>query len=284
MAELIPQDDGVVLEAEYLTRDFRVSQPWPKRPKTFTAVDGVSLLLRRGKTLGIVGESGCGKSTLSRMLAGTLAHTSGRILIDGQDIGVAPRRSRAAALRRVQMIFQSPYTSLNPRISIARAVAEPLTVRGFRVPASVLKTRLAEVLDHVGLTAKQASRFPHELSGGQLQRAGIARALIAKPAIVICDEPTSALDVSIQSQILDLLTELQRETQVSYVFVSHDLAVVASLAHDIAVMRGGSVVEYGATEAIVRTPQEEYTKLLLSNVLQPDPTVYRGLKSQVVAH
>ncbi len=227
---------------------------------TRRVVDGVSLRLEAGRTLGLVGESGSGKSTLSRVVMGLLSPASGRVLIDGLSV----HESRGASLkdirRRVQMIFQDPAGSLNPRLRVRDIVAEPLIVHGLP-----LKDRVGELLEECGMPASSMDRFPHEFSGGQRQRIAIARALALRPALVICDEPTSALDVSVQAQILNLLQDLQRSRGMAYLFITHDLSVVAHMADRIAVMRAGRIVEEGDALSVLTSPTDGYTKTLLGS-------------------
>ncbi|WP_114946707.1 ABC transporter ATP-binding protein [Microvirga calopogonii] len=256
-----------LLEARDLTRSFEVSQGMFKSRRTLHAVNGISLDIRKGEVLGIVGESGCGKSTLARMLLGLLPPTGGAITLDGTDIRSLGRIGMA---RRVQPVFQDPYSSLNPRRTIASIVALPLEVHGIGTVAERRK-RTLEILDKVGLPQRFADRYPRELSGGQRQRVAIARALVMKPELVVCDEPTSALDVSVQSQILNLLMDLQRELGLTYVFISHNLAVVEHIATRVAVMYLGRVVELAETETLFRAPRHPYTKALLASVLTPEP-------------
>ncbi len=234
------------------------------------AVDGVDLEIRRGETLGLVGESGCGKSTLARLVTGLLPATAGSIVLDGQDI----TRLRGGALRRVrrkmQMIFQDPYASLDPRMTVGDILQEPLD--NYQVGTfKERRRRVQELLRLVGLNPNFTNRYPHEFSGGQRQRIGIARALAVNPSFIVCDEPVSALDVSIQAQIINLLQDLQREFQLTYLFIAHDLAVVRHLSDRIAVMYLGKVVETADRKDIYDRPQHPYTKALLSSIPVPDP-------------
>ncbi len=256
-----------LLEAQGLTRSFGVSQGMFKPRRTLHAVNGISLDIRKGEVLGIVGESGCGKSTLARMLLGLLPPTAGSISLDGLDIHTLGRQGMA---RRVQPVFQDPYSSLNPRRTIASIVSLPLEVHGIGNAAERRK-RTLDILDKVGLPQRFADRYPRELSGGQRQRVAIARALVMNPEIVVCDEPTSALDVSVQSQILNLLMDLRRELGLTYVFISHNLAVVEHIATRVAVMYLGRVVELAETETLFNAPRHPYTKALLASVLTPEP-------------
>jgi peptide/nickel transport system ATP-binding protein len=255
------------LEARRLSRTFDVSQGAFAQPKTIVALDDVSFSLERGEVLGIVGESGCGKSTLARVLLGLLHPTAGEVIINGKNVDALDVRRRA---KLVQPIFQDPYSSLNPRRRIRDIVALPLTARG-HVPRNEIARRVAAMLDRVGLAPTMAERFPVQLSGGQRQRVAIARALVAEPEIVICDEPTSALDVSVQAQILNLLDELRRDLSLTYVFISHNLAVVEHLSTRVAVMYLGRIVEDSEVDGLFRAPAHPYTKALLASVLTPEP-------------
>ena len=256
-----------LMEARAVTRAFTLGATFFRKGRTLHAVNGVDLEIGRGDVLGVVGESGCGKSTLARMLLGLLAPTGGRILLDGQDLAALDRKAIA---RRVQPVFQDPYSSLNPRRGIASIVALPLAVHGIGTAAE-RRTRAIEMLERVGLPARYADNTPGQLSGGQRQRVAIARALVMRPEIVICDEPTSALDVSVQAQILNLLLDLRREFGLTYVFISHNLAVVEHIATRVAVMYLGRVVEQAGTEALFRAPRHPYTQALLASVLTPEP-------------
>ena len=233
------------------------------------AVDGVTFALPAGDVLGIVGESGCGKSTLARLIMGLLPPTSGEILVDGRSLATMDRRERA---RLIQPVFQDPFSSLNPRQRIFDIVALPLASQG-DLPKVQQADRVMEMLARVGISAEMAQRRPAQLSGGQRQRVAIARALVLHPRIVVCDEPTSALDVSVQAQILNLLAELQRELGLTYLFISHNLAVVEHIATEVAVMYLGRIVEQAPVRDLFRTPAHPYTKALLASVLTPDPTL-----------
>ena len=238
------------------------------------AVDGVSFSVERGRTLAIVGESGCGKSTIARTLVRLNKPTSGTVEFDGVDIGALSERRLRPYRHRIQMVFQDPYGSLDPHLTAERIVAEPLRVRG--VSAKMATVRAGELLDSVGLPVSALSRKPHEFSGGQRQRIGIARALASEPDLLVCDEATSALDVSVQAQVLDLLVDLQRRLDLTYLIISHNLGVVKTIAHDTVVMRSGRIVERGLTDEILSHPADEYTRRLRRSAL--DPMAMRGRK------
>lgn len=247
-----------------------VGSLWNKREEWIHAVDGVSFAVEQGQTLGLVGESGCGKSTTARAVMRLVPPTSGQILMDGVDVislqGEELRRSR----RDFQIVFQDPYASLNPRMTVGQIIAEPLRNFGLGT-AEEQRQRVLVLLDEVGLPAKASERYPHEFSGGQRQRICIARALATHPRLVVCDEPVSALDVSIQAQILTLLQELQRRHRLTYLFISHDLAVVRYMSNHVAVMQQGKIVETSDSSAIFTQPQHIYTQTLLRAVPLPNP-------------
>jgi peptide/nickel transport system ATP-binding protein len=258
---------SALVEIGSLRRTFSVRRGLFASAATLNAVAGVSLAVRKGEVLGIVGESGCGKSTLARMMLGLLPPSAGSIRLGGRELGRIPRREIA---RRMQPVFQDPYSSLNPRRRIADIVRLPLDVQGTG-SGSQRRARAIAALDRVGLPARYADSYPSQLSGGQRQRVAIARALVPEPEIVVCDEPTSALDVSVQSQILNLLMDLRRDLGLTYVFISHNLAVVEHLATRVAVMYLGRVVELAPTEEIFSRPKHPYTQALLASVLTPVP-------------
>lgn len=250
------------------------------KPTTIRAVDGVNLNLKRGETLGLVGESGCGKSTTGNALVQLIEPAAGVIRIDGVDISAfRSMESRRAYRRRGQMIFQDAYAALDPRMTIADILEEPLRIHGLGDSAS-RSGRITTLLDQVGLARTFRSRYPHEMSGGQLQRIGIARALAVEPDFIICDEPVSALDVSVQAQIINLLEDLQAELDIALLFISHDLSVVQHIADRVAVMYLGRIVEIAKTDALFDAPQHPYTKALLSAVSIPDPARERARRAQ----
>ncbi|MER7911530.1 ABC transporter ATP-binding protein [Streptomyces sp. NPDC096068] len=260
-----PAPGAVVLAAEGLRKTYR-----GRGRRTFTALDDVSLTLAAGETLGIVGESGSGKSTLARVLAHAHPSDGGRILLGGKDVTRPGRAELHAVRRRVQMVFQDPYASLNPRMTVGEIVAEPLRAFGLGTPAE-RPGRVAELLRLVGLDPAAADRHPRSFSGGQRQRVGIARALAPEPSVLICDEPVSALDVSVQAQIVGLLTDLQRDLGLALVFIAHDLAVVRQVSHRIAVMHEGRIVETGAADELCERPRDPYTRALLAAAPEPVP-------------
>ena len=259
------------IRVEQLCRRFDLSEPWLvrmiyRRPKRFlNAVDNVSFAIERGKTYALVGESGSGKSTIARIAVGLLGPSSGRILIDGHNLH--DRELSQAEHRRIrqrlQMVFQSPYASLNPRWRVGNILAEPLRTFSLVDGRQAEQNRVDELLEQVGLSASDARRFPHEFSGGQRQRISIARALASRPDFIVCDEPTSALDVSVQAQVLNLLKELQRDLGLTYLFITHDLAVVRVMAHTIGVLKSGQLVEEQDTATLIESPESDYTKMLI---------------------
>ncbi|MGS2590270.1 dipeptide ABC transporter ATP-binding protein [Streptomyces hebeiensis] len=254
----------VLLEAVDLRREFRRGR------RTVTAVDGVSLTVRPGETLGVVGESGSGKTTLGRMLVRLLDPTSGRLRYRGTEIGAASERKLRPVRRELQMVFQDPASSLNPRRSVGESVADPLRAAGALDETRIVR-RVRELLERVGLDPDRYDRYPHEFSGGQRQRIGIARALAAEPRLIVCDEPVSALDVTTQAQVTALLAELQRELGLALVFIAHDLAVVRQVSDRVAVMRGGRIVEQGTVAQVYGAPADPYTRRLLAAVPVLDP-------------
>jgi oligopeptide transport system ATP-binding protein len=237
----------------------------------FKAVDGVSFHIKEGETLGLVGESGCGKTTVGRTLLRLLPATGGRVLFNGHDVFAASGSELQKLRRDMQIVFQDPAGSLNPRMRIASIVGEPLIIHGLVTDKAELRERVESLLERCGMPRAAADRYPHEFSGGQRQRIGIARALALEPKFIVCDEPTSALDVSIQAQVINLLMDLQEEFGLSYLFISHDMAVIQHVCKRIAVMYKGKIVEEGSREEIIENPQHRYTQSLLSAVPEPDP-------------
>jgi peptide/nickel transport system ATP-binding protein len=255
------------IEVRGLRREFRASQGLFAAPRRVVAVDDVSFSVPAGSVLGVVGESGCGKTTLARMILGLMEPSAGEVLVDGKRLDGMDRRTRA---RLIQPVFQDPFSSLNPRRRVRDIIAMPLVAQG-NVTGAEIDRRVAESLERVGLSTEQGTRFPSQLSGGQRQRVAIARALVLRPRIVVCDEPTSALDVSVQAQILNLLAELRRDLGLTYLFISHNLAVVEHVASEVAVMYLGRIVERRESEALFRDPRHPYTRALLDSVLTPEP-------------
>ena len=236
------------------------------------AVDGVSFTLPKGKTLGIVGESGCGKSTLARLVTRLIESSSGSVILDGDDITKMSGKPLREMRRKLQMIFQDPYSSLNPRHSIGQIIGDPMRIQGIVAKANE-KAEVQELMQRVGLNPEHYNRYPHEFSGGQRQRIGIARALSLRPSVIVADEPVSALDVSIQAQILNLLENLQKDLGLSFVFIAHDLSVVRHIADQVAVMYLGKIVEIGDSETVYNSPAHPYTKALLSAVPVANPSM-----------
>ena len=258
--------------AEAVARHFDVSKPWLSRtiersPRVFLkAVDGVSFSVAKGETLALVGESGCGKSTVARLVVGLYRPTSGRVLFDGLDLTGLPAAERARSRRRMQMIFQDPYASLNPRWRVNDIVAEPLRAFGLANGRSELSERVGGLLLQVGLSPADGEKYPHEFSGGQRQRISIARALSSNPEFLVCDEPTSALDVSVQAQILNLMRDLQDELGLTYLFISHNLAAVRHISDRVGVMYLGRIVEIAASTTLFSAPRHPYTQMLLDAI------------------
>ncbi|MFD4535899.1 ABC transporter ATP-binding protein [Kitasatospora sp. NPDC058397] len=263
-------DGDVLLEATDLRREFATRGGLTRRTAPVAAVDGVSLTVRAGETLGIVGESGSGKTTLGRMLVRLLEPTGGRLHYRGRDIGALGENELRPLRRELQMVFQDPVSSLNPRRSIGESIADPLRIAGESDDRRI-RARVGELLERVGLDASWYHRYPHEFSGGQRQRVGIARALAPQPRLIVCDEPVSALDVTTQAQVVALLGELQRDLGLALVFIAHDLAVVRQVSDRVAVMRAGRIVEQGDADAVYDSPQHAYTKGLLAAVPVLDP-------------
>ena len=256
-------DTPPVMQAQGLARHYRVARGWLRPAAVVRALDGVSFDLAAGRTLAVVGESGCGKSTLARQLTLIEPPSAGALLLDGVDAAGADVARRKALRRRVQMVFQNPLASLNPRQTVGATLEEPLRIH-FALSAAERRERAAAMIERVGLRPEHIARYPHMFSGGQRQRIGIARAMMLGPGIVVADEPTSALDVSIQAQILNLFMDLQDDTGTAYVFISHNLSVVQHVAHDVMVMYLGRAVEQGPKSAVLDAPRHPYTRALLA--------------------
>ena len=271
-----PAPDGDDREDLVSVKDLKVHFPsetgWGRRGNPIRAVDGVSFEIKRGETLGLVGESGCGKTTVGRTVLRLYDPTEGSIVFDGVDIAGLSGKELRRIRRRMQMVFQDPYSSLNPRQNVGNAISEPLRVHGL-ADGKTAEARVAELLDVVGLPKDAANRYPHEFSGGQRQRIGLARSLALNPDLIVADEPVSALDVSIQAQIINLLEDLQDEFNLTYLFIAHDLAVVRHISDRIAVMYLGGIVEVASAEELYASPRHPYTIALLSAVPIPDPAV-----------
>ncbi|MBC8716963.1 MULTISPECIES: dipeptide ABC transporter ATP-binding protein [Brucella/Ochrobactrum group] len=265
----------IVLEARDIKRDYHVGGGLFGKPKVVHAVKGVSFKLEKGKTLAIVGESGCGKSTLARILTMIDPQTSGELLIGGQDVNIARDGLTPEMRQKVQIVFQNPYGSLNPRQKIGDVLAEPLLLNT-NMTAAERREKAMEMLLKVGLGKEHFNRYPHMFSGGQRQRIAIARALMLNPKLLILDEPVSALDLSVQAQVLNILADLQEEFGLTYVFISHDLSVVRYIADDVMVMYFGEVVEYGSRDDVFNNPQHDYTKKLFSATPRADVDAIRA--------
>jgi len=271
-------NEAPLVEVRGLVKEFGIRQGIFSRQKWHRAVDDVSFSVGRARTLALVGESGSGKSTVGLMLLDLLPPTSGDILLEGRPVAALRGRARLALCRRMQIVFQDPYASLNARLTVRETLVEPLMVHGIGASASERERRAGDLLEDVGLSRTQLDRYPHEFSGGQRQRIAIARALSVEPDFIVLDEPTSALDVSVQSQILNLLRRLQRERGLTYLFITHNLGVVDYFADDVAVMQQGRIVESGPAGAVFDSPRQEYTRKLLRAVPSFDPA-HRKLSS-----
>ena len=260
--------EKILLEARDLTKEYPTG-----RKKAVHAVSGVSLTIREGETLALVGESGCGKSTLGRVLMGLIPPTSGQVLFEGRDITAMKAKEFRPLRRQMQLVFQDPYASLDPRMTVRDIIAEPLETWKATKTREETTKRVLELMAEVGVSGEFLYRYPHQFSGGQRQRIGIARAIALDPKLVICDEPVSALDVSVQSQVLNLLKDLQEEKKLTYLFISHDLSVVRFMSDRVCVMFLGKVCEIGDTKEIYESPLHPYTKFLLEAIPKADPTI-----------
>lgn len=278
-------DKKLLLDVKELKVHFYIATksawPWAK-PVKLKAVDGVNVRLYEGETLGVVGESGCGKSTFARAIIGLVQATEGEVVWLGQDLTRMQEVKRRETRKEIQMIFQDPLASLNPRMTVGDIIAEPLQTFYPELSKQEVKDRVKEMMAKVGLLPNVINRYPHEFSGGQCQRIGIARALILNPKMIICDEPVSALDVSIQAQVVNLLQQLQRELGLSLVFIAHDLSVVKHISDRVLVMYLGNAVELGESEALFANPKHPYTKALMSAVPIPDPKLERAKTIQML--
>jgi oligopeptide transport system ATP-binding protein len=278
-------DKKLMLDVKDLKVHFDIASksawPWSK-PSKLKAVDGVNVRLYEGETLGVVGESGCGKSTFARAIIGLVEATEGEVVWLGQDLTRMKAVERRETRKDMQMIFQDPLASLNPRMNIGDIIAEPLITFYPRLSKDEVKARVKAMMDKVGLLPNVINRYPHEFSGGQCQRIGIARALILEPKMIICDEPVSALDVSIQAQVVNLLKELQKELGLSLVFIAHDLSVVKHISDRVLVMYLGNAVELGEAKEIFAEPKHPYTRALMSAVPIPDPEIERNKKIEML--
>ena len=263
------ENKDIIIKAENLSVHFPVKGGNPFNRKYVKAVSDVSLEVRRGETFGLVGESGCGKSTFANALLGILKPTDGKVIFEGQDLNALSGKEFKELRRNMQMIFQDPYSSLNPRFDLLEIIGEPMVIRGGYTPQEI-EDRVVEMLELVGLSRADLHRYPSDFSGGQRQRIGIARAIILNPSFLVCDEPVSALDVSVHAQILNLLNDIQKKSGVTYLFISHNLAVVKSICDHMAVMYLGKVMECGDTKKIYENTLHPYTKALLSAVLDID--------------
>lgn len=264
-----------LIEVQHLTKSFVADTDFFGRPTSFVqAVDDVSFTIRRGEAFGLVGESGCGKTTIGKMICGLLKPTSGQILFEGRDITALGQRDRRAMCRDIQLVFQDPYASLNPRMTIGKIIAEPILTNKI-LPKDQVDDRVDELLELVGLASYMKNRYPHEFSGGQRQRVGIARALALNPKLIVCDEPVSALDVSIQAQVLNLLDDLKEQLGLTYLFIAHGLNVVKHISDRVGVMYLGRMMEIAPKESLYTEPLCPYTQALLSAIPSPDPKLQR---------
>ena len=284
-AEGRPAAAAPLVVVEDIAKTFDVSAPWlnrviERKPRTLLhAVDGVSFEIPRGQTLALVGESGCGKSTVARMLVGLYAPTRGRVLFDGHDMATLGSSAGRSIRAQLQMIFQDPYASLNPRWKVLDIVAEPIRVHRLMQDPAAIRERVETLLQQVGLGPQDAEKFPHQFSGGQRQRLSIARALASQPSFLVCDEPTSALDVSVQAQVLNLMRDIQRQGSLTYLFISHNLAVVHHVSDTVGVMYLGRIVELAPKRTLFAMPRHPYTRMLLDAI--PDTRMTGSLRTPV---
>jgi len=280
-----PLEKELLLDVKNLKVHFDIESkslwPWAK-PGKLKAVDGVDIQLYQGETLGVVGESGCGKSTFARAIIGLVEATEGQVVWLGDDVTKLSKEQRRETRKDMQMIFQDPLASLNPRMTVGDIIAEPLKTFYPKLSKTEVKEQVKQMMDKVGLLPNVINRYPHEFSGGQCQRIGIARALILKPKMIICDEPVSALDVSIQAQVINLLKELQQEMGLSLVFIAHDLSIVKHISDRVLVMYLGNEVEMGESKALFDDPKHPYTRALMSAVPIPDPRIERAKKIEML--
>jgi oligopeptide transport system ATP-binding protein len=270
-------DEKILVQAEGICKYFKVSGG-----RTLHAVEDVNLTIRKGETMGLVGESGCGKSTLGRTLMGIYPPTKGKLIYDGKEMNLSNKQERFQFSKKAQIVFQDPYASLDPRMTVGSIIEEGMVIHGMYDPAG-RKEKVAELLDIVGLNREHANRFPHEFSGGQRQRIGIARALAIEPEFIVCDEPISALDVSIQAQVINLLHDLQQRLGLTYLFIAHDLNIVKYISDRIAVMYLGSVVELASSDELYANTLHPYSKALLSAVPIPDPEKEAAKHRQIIS-
>lgn len=264
---------STLLKVQGLTKHFNISNNWFGKPTLLHAVDDMNFEVLKGQTLGVVGESGSGKSTMARLLLKLIGATSGKVVYHGQDILALKEKDSAMVRRELQMIFQDPYASLDPRVKIGEAIGEPLKEHHLCANKAEIHQRVGDMLEHVGLQREVADRFPHEFSGGQRQRINIARALAMNPKLIICDEAVSALDVSVQAQVLNLFNDLKEEFDLTYIFISHDLSVVKFVSDTIIVMYLGEMMEMAPAQELFANTAHPYTRALISAIPNPDPTV-----------